>query len=170
MKYLSIMDRRLNQVVEILTDILLAGMFLITVVNVFLRYFFNINLLWAYDVLRVLFVGFVFFAASIVTFRREHASFVFVKGKLSFKTRYVLDVFTNMSTALFYALVAYYGYHLCVNVSNQKMPASGISAVFLYVLLVAAVAIMSIHSLIAIVVDTQNLKPEEKKEGGCYGK
>ena len=157
MKYLSTVDRRLNQVVIVVADILLAGMFLITIVNVFLRYFFDVNLLWAYDVLRVLFVGFVFFAASIVTFRREHASFVFVKDRLPVKVRYVLDILQNICMTAFYALVAWYGYHLCVNVSNQKMPASGISAVLLYVLMMIAVVVMGIHCLVTIASDTMEL-------------
>lgn len=171
MKWLSVLDNRLNQLVVILTELLLAGMFVITIINVCLRYFLDVNLLWAYDILRVLFVGFVFFAASIVTFRREHASFVFVKNKLPAKGRYLLDILENIFIALFYGITAYYGCHLCFNVASQKMPASGISAALLYLLMEAAVIIMSIHCLAAAVKDVQMLctKAHSGKGGAQHG-
>ena len=63
MKWLSALDNSLNRLVVILTQLLLIGMFVITIINVCMRYFLDVNLLWAYDMLRVLFVGFVFSAA-----------------------------------------------------------------------------------------------------------
>ncbi len=172
MKWLSALDNSLNRLVVILTQLLLIGMFVITIINVCMRYFLDVNLLWAYDMLRVLFVGFVFSAASIVSFRREHASFVFLKNKLSVKGRYIFDILENIFVAIFYGVTAYFGYHLCLNVASQKMPASGISAALLYLLMEAAVVIMCFHCLTSAAENIQALRTKgpSGKEEQPYGK
>jgi len=152
----------------IVTCLLTAGMFGITVANVFLRYFFSINILWAYDVLRVLFVGFAFFAASMVSYRRTHAKFEFFYAKLPPKGKYAVNVFENVATTALYGTVVYYGTKLCISVSNQKLPASGISATFLYALMLLAMVIMCVHAITHIVEDTvAAFGKKTKLEGGC---
>ena len=163
MKTLFAIDKRLNTVVIVMTELLLVAMFGITIANVLLRKAFEINILWAYDVLRALFVGFVFFAASVVTYRREHANFVFVLEKLPLKGQHLFQAFSNIVAAVFYGVVGYYGYHVCVNVFGQKMPASGISATLLYVLMEAAMIIMALHCLIAALDYFMKMKEEGKE-------
>ncbi len=154
MKLLRAVSRWLNQFAFIAASLLTLGMFALTVANVFLRYFFDINILWAYDVLRVLFVGFVFLAAAMVSYRREHAKFVFVYDKLPVWGRYVVDVLQNVATVVFFGAVVYYGAKLCVSVSNQKMPASGISASLLYIPMVLSMLIICVHAAAQIAEDT----------------
>ena len=158
----------LNKFAFVFACILTGGMFGITVVNVFLRYFFFINILWAYDALRVLFVGFVFLAASMVSYRREHARFVFFYNKLSKIGKYIVNVLENVTTAVFFGAVVYFGAKLCISVSNQKLPASGISATLLYVLMILAMAIMCVHAIAHIAEDTVAIFGEKKElQGGA---
>ena len=166
MDLLRKINQWLNKFVFVFACLLTGGMFGITVVNVFLRYFFAINILWAYDVLRILFVGFVFLAASMVCYRREHARFVFFYDKLSTTGKYIIDVLENVTTVVFYGAVVYFGVKLCISVSNQKLPASGISAVFLYVLMILAIAIMCVHAITRIAEDTGSIIDKKKEKKG----
>ena len=159
-------SKQLNRIALILDGVLLFAMFGLVVVNVFLRKIFEINILWQYDLLRVLFVGFVFISASIVTYHDQHVRFVFFLDRMPSAMKRVESVLENVIFASFGGLVFYFGVRLTKNVANQKMPASGISAALLYVLMVLSMAVICLHSLVKILDAIANRRrATEESEG-----
>lgn len=165
MDVLRKISKGLNKGALIFGGVLLAAMFGLTIVNVFLRKLFGVNILWQYDVLRVLFVGFVFTSAAIVTYNDQHVRFVFISNRLPMAFKRFESILENVVNILFSGLIFYFGLRLTINVSNQKMPASGISAAFLYVLLVLSMAVMAFHCIVKL-LDAIAGHVEVEKDGG----
>lgn len=81
---------------------------------------------------------------------------------------HIVNVLENATTAVFFGAVVYFGVKLCISVSNQKLPASGISATLLYVLMILAMAIMCVHAIAHIAEDTVAIFGEKKElQGGA---
>lgn len=134
----------------------LSGIFLLTTGNAVLRYFFKTNLLWAYDLLRVLFLFVVFFGISVVFKRKNHARYSFIDNFVTGTVALVLREVIHALSALFFLVVVFESARLVVNTRAQIMPASQISAMWLYLPLLFGCGICLAHAVYFLVDELQD--------------
>lgn len=154
MKYIEKICTFYDHISKLTTMISLGSIFLLTIVNAALRYCFSVNLLWAYDWLRVLFLFFVFFAIPIIYKMQAHAKFVFLESKFTPFMAYCVHMVTYFLSAILFAVVVWKGLILSFSTRQQILPASGISAMWLYLPLVFGMAVTLHHTLLFIVQET----------------
>lgn len=104
----------------------------LVVVNTALRFLFELNLLWAYDVCRVLFMFFVFFAAAVVYRRGLHAKFVFIEERLPKTVARVIRTLFHVMYLFIFAVISLSAGKLSWSARMQVQPASGLSAGLYY--------------------------------------
>ncbi len=129
----------------------LSGIFLITAGNAVLRYCWHINLLWAYDLLRVLFVFFVFFGIPVVYWRKNHARYTFLDDRVKGAAALILHEVIHIISALVFLVIVVESSQLAVNTWAQIMPASQIRAMWLYVPLALGSAVCLVQTVYFII-------------------
>lgn len=125
----------------------LSGIFLLTTVNAVLRYIFHINILWSYDLLRILFLFVTFFGIPVVYKRKNHARYVFVDSHLKGTPALVVHQVIHLLSAIFFLVVVVESANLIASTRVQIMPASRISAMWLYAPLFVGCAICLVQTL-----------------------
>lgn len=136
-----------------LTIVLLLIMFLNVFISALIRYAFDISFVGSYDYSKILFVWCSFLGASIVLKDQAHSKFEFLYGKTKGTTRLILNSFINLCLIVFFTMILIVGTKLSMSVIVQKMPASGISAVWIYLPIVISSFTMLIHSLNFLIKD-----------------
>ena len=164
------MLRLLNKICNILDKVMvflasefLLAMFSIIVANAIMRYVFNSSFLWAYDVLRVLMVGLVFFAACIVYYRNEHIRFVFLYERLPEPIKKSLNILMYVSFCVLFLVLGVKGIQFSVGAWSIKLAASGVSNFWLYIFLSISMIVMVIDSLKLILEEIVPMKEEARK-------
>jgi len=135
----------LDKLVRWLAIFLLAVMFIIVFGNAFLRYMFEINFIGAYDLSRIVFIWSVFLTVSIVYKQKAHSRFTFLYLRLNGATKFIVDIIINLLTAAFLSIIIFVGSVLAYSARIQVLPASGVSATWLYLPIVAGSIITLIH-------------------------
>jgi len=135
--------------------------FIIVFVSAVLRYAFELNILSSYDWVRVMFVWFCFLGLSVVYREKNHSNFTFIIDRLKGKVSLINNKMLNVIAFLFFIIVAYSGLVLANATKLQKLPASGISAFWLYFPICIGAAISSIHALCFILL--KNVSFEQKE-------
>ena len=124
--------------------ILLVGMAIIIIINVFMRYVLNSGLRWGEEVAKLLMVWFTFIAMAVGVKQGLHISLHLLPKKLPPKVESIL-VFLKDLTALIVGLVFFiYGIKLVQITSTSIMPATEWPSSMLYLILpIASVLIIS---------------------------
>jgi TRAP-type C4-dicarboxylate transport system permease small subunit len=132
---------------------LLGIMFLIVLFTASFRYLFRISFVGAYDWSRVLFVWCIFLGVSIVYRQQAHSKFVFIESCMKGTLALINSLILNLLSTGFFIVVIYTGIKLCYSARIQKLPASGISALWLYLPIVIGSVIILLHSLVFLCQD-----------------
>lgn len=125
----------------------------LVLVNAILRFTVDLNLLWAYDVCRVLFMFFVFFATAVVYRRGLHAKFVFIEERLPKKVALVIHTIFNLMYLAIFAVISVFAAQLSYTSRTQTQPASGLSAALYYVPLCLAFFVCFCFTIEFIIAD-----------------
>ena len=147
MKLLTKISDGLNRVTQILGAAFLIGMTVLIIVNAALRYVFNISIIWAYDVLRVLMVGLVFFCTCMVYYQKEHIRFVIIYDRYGPAFRKAFNVFVYLAGILLFGVLGVTGLQLSVSLWNTKLASSGISNFWLYIFFSLSMFVLIIHGI-----------------------
>ncbi|MBP1933351.1 TRAP transporter small permease [Ammoniphilus resinae] len=143
--------QRLSDVLDTWTRrlvmVLVCLLFLNVLVTALLRYAFNISIVSSYDYSRIFFLWCTFLGAGMVFKAKGHAKFVFFYDRTKEGLRFLVDLICNTLYVIFFAVILVVGTKLTISVSAQVLPASGITAAWLYLPILIAAFLMLIHVL-----------------------
>jgi len=143
----------LDKITRIVVMILLGVMFLIVFGNAVLRYLFEFSFVGSYDYSRILFIWTTFFGASVVYKQKGHPKFDFLHAKTRGVVRFAVDLLINLLVIGFLVIIMTVGTRLTYSIAAQTLPASGVSAMWLYLPIIIASAIMLIHAITFLLYD-----------------
>ena len=106
---LDLLVRRVIRGCEFLTMAIGTWLMVILVVSVFTRYVLNYSLSWVDESSSLLLVWLMLAVAPIGFHENFHISMGFVVENVQRPIRFVLALFINLGTALFFAIAGYYG-------------------------------------------------------------
>lgn len=73
------------------------------------RYFFNSPTIWAHELSGFIFAAYLALTGPWILLRKEHVSVDIVYNRYSPRTRDIADIFTNLLTIFFFAVLLYIG-------------------------------------------------------------
>ena len=150
----------LNEVTKMLGIMCLLGMVVIIMINAILRYAFNISLIWAYDVLRILMVGLVFFCTCLVYYKKEHIRFVIVYEMYGDGFRKIFNILVYLASIILFAVLGAKGMELSTSLWSTKLASSGISNFWLYIFFALSMFVLIVHAVRFIIEEIRGGKPE----------
>ncbi|MCM3759943.1 TRAP transporter small permease subunit [Alkalihalobacillus oceani] len=160
-RYLS---DKLDSLSRIITMVLLVIMFINVFGTAALRYVIGISFVGSYDFARIFFLWCTFFGACIVFKQKEHSRFEFFYIRTKGMVRKTIDVLCNLLYVGFFCMILVVGTRLTISISTQVLPASGVSAVWLYLPIVLAAFVMLVHVLNFLYTDFFSPRSNEESK------
>jgi TRAP-type transport system small permease protein len=143
-------DTFIHKILLVIAQIALFGMIAIVCVTVFFRYVLNDGIIWAEEVPRTLVALFAFIACAMGV--RDHLhigiGFFYRRFKVGGVGRGILDAVINLSTFSCGAIMAVYGWNLCVQLHRFTMAATGLPRSVQYISMPIAGVIIMYDSLL----------------------
>jgi TRAP-type C4-dicarboxylate transport system permease small subunit len=104
--------KKVEQIFSWLAMVLFAGIFLVYVANIFLRYSFAYNLDWADDIIRLFFVWDVFLGTAVMYARKEHLVMEFAVKKMGEKAKERLTLVHDVFQVVFLGVLIWKGFYM----------------------------------------------------------
>ena len=158
--------RRLVDLVEVWTVLLLVLMVLLVSVGVFFRYVVNSSLSWYDEFASFLLVWMTFYGAVVASYRRRHIGFEVVVDRLMPNTRRIVELIAESCVLGFQAVLLYYGWQLMQKMGDETtVSLVWVKMRWIYSVLPITGGLMLVISLMRFVsVATGN---ENEKEGSA---
>ena len=148
--------------------------------QVVLRYFFSISLIWADEVSRILFVWASFLGLFLAYERAEIPALTIVVDALPARSAMLIRMSVNVICAAFLLIVAYYGYLYADRVGGEPIPALifivgrdwAPSVFWVYAALPVGFALLAVRMAVDVFVWGRSLATGEVAElsdGGHHG-
>jgi TRAP-type transport system small permease protein len=165
---LRAIDTFVHRILLVIAQVALFGMIAIVCVTVFCRYVLNTGIIWAEEVPRTLVALFAFIACAMGVRDHLHISvgFFYRRFKVGGAGRRFLDAVFNLSTFASGAIMAVYGWNLCVQLHRFTMAATGMPRSVQYISMPIAGTIIMYDSLLFLfgVLKEDDLLFSEKEE------
>lgn len=140
-----------------LLAILLVTMILLASAQIFLRNVFEISLLWADPLLRIMVLWSALIGALAASRENKHITIDLLTRVMSEKARHVTRIFTSLFTAIVTGLIAYHAGRFVVMEYETQNLVLGIPAWIFEAIIPATFALMAIRYLIHFVQCVQVL-------------
>lgn len=140
----------LDKVCSIIVVALLAGMVLVTTMQIICRVFFN-ALTWSEEVARYLLVWSTFIGAGCVYKKGGHISVLIAQELLPGKLRKLVQILVHLLCGAFFAITLYYGFKYMRMQGNQLSAALRIPMRLMYMAIPIGCSIMLFHAFNAII-------------------
>jgi TRAP-type C4-dicarboxylate transport system permease small subunit len=137
--------------------ILIAGMVVVTTLQIIFRVFFT-ALTWSEELSRYLLVWGTFFGATMAYKRGAHITITFVVEALKPKVKKIFSILSYLLSIVFFAVVIYYGWQMIKMQVFQISPALSLPMRHVYLSIPVSLLIMIIHALAGIGKEITNLK------------
>lgn len=139
----------INKIVAVICMFALSAMTILITYQVIVRYFFNSPSAVSEVLAKYLFVWLVLYAGAYVFGTREHMAIGFIRDKFPRKIRLTLEMFTELSVAVFALLIMGFGgyklslrqmmqsdsaLHIPMGIIYSAIPISGALIVFYFII------------------------------------
>lgn len=104
---MKLLCQTLNNIIKIITKIILTVMVITIFSQVIMRYFIQKPLMWSEELSRYLYAWFCFFGVSIATFDKSHLKVSFFLEKLPKGIQYYLEILSLIMMILFFIAVSW---------------------------------------------------------------
>jgi TRAP-type transport system small permease protein len=111
--------RRLVDLVEVWTVLLLVLMVLLVSLGVFYRYVLNSSLSWYDEFASFLLVWLTFYGAVVASYRHRHIGFEVVVDRFMPSTRKIIELIAEFCVLGFQAVLFYYGWLLVQKMGDE---------------------------------------------------
>ncbi|TQR18773.1 TRAP transporter small permease [Psychrobacillus soli] len=145
---------RLNKVIGYVLALFLSVMVAVIFYQVFSRFVMGSSTSWSEELARILMLYIILLGAAIAIRRGQLLAVEVLPDILKGNAKRNLSIITNVFSALFCAILVFYGYGLALNVSSQTLPGLGVSMFWMYFalpfggLLILVNAVFNIWSII----------------------
>lgn len=133
---------------QALAFILLTGLTVLVVVQVFSRYVLNSPIPWTEELARFFFIWFTFVAAAYVMSQRKHIAVIVLSNVLNPKVTAAIEVAVNISVAVVAVIMAIGAYDLVESSMRLNAPASNIPMGVVYLSALVGYIFVAFHSLL----------------------
>lgn len=147
-KIISKFDKILLKLIEILVSLLLALMFIITIISIFFRYIIHLPIFWTDEFARYI-MFYMVMLGSAVAFREErHPALLFIIQKFPIRFVKVWNFIKDTIIIIILIIIFKEGYFMALDVIIMKSPALRISFFWVYLALPIG-ALLMIFQIIA---------------------
>lgn len=130
MKLSKILDKTLKY----LSILALVTMISLVFFNAVLRYFFDSGIAWSEEFARICFVYMIFLGIILVAKEKKHLTVGIIISYLPSRYKILFNIIADILILISTSFIALGAYQLMILTYTQKMPATGISSSFLYVI------------------------------------
>ncbi|KGQ37304.1 C4-dicarboxylate ABC transporter permease [Gallibacterium genomosp. 1] len=130
MKLSKILDKTLKY----LSILALVTMISLVFFNAVLRYFFDSGIAWSEEFARICFVYMIFLGIILVAKEKKHLTVDIIISYLPPRYKILFNIISDILILISTSFLALGAYQLMILTYSQKMPATGISSSFLYVI------------------------------------
>jgi len=130
--------------------LLLVGMAIVIIINVFMRYVLNTGLRWGEEVSKLLMVWFTFIAMAVGVKQGLHISLHLLPKNLPFKLEKIFTLLKDIITLIIALVFFIYGIKLVQFTSSSIMPATEWPSSILYLILPIAAVLIASEALMDI--------------------
>src|SRR5690625_378209 len=141
----------LYQIIKYSNSFILACMFLVLLLQVITRKFFNSPFLWPEEVSLIAMVWVTFFGAYQCTVENSHLKMEFLERVLSEKSKVIISLISGLLMFTFLLITVITGYSFVQKVGSIKMPVSGVPMWFPYMIIWVSCGLMMLDVLFQII-------------------
>lgn len=146
-----------------ITITLFFALIIVTFLQVLLRYVFKTSFRGGLELAQFLYICITFIGAPIVQKKREHISIDFIKDRLPFKARMVLDILIQLANGLFLLIPIYGGYLMYRLTTRSFLPTLPITFSYFYGVLIFGLTIMLFYIVRQIYLDIISFSERSKE-------
>ncbi|MDF1618568.1 TRAP transporter small permease [Petrocella sp. FN5] len=142
---------------------LVSGFFIIitvsvVILNVFLRYVFNMGIFWVEEVATISFIWSVFLGASATYKRRMNIGIDFLTRRGNQKTQTIIKLVVDMMLLIITGYILYLSIIFTWTASIKPTAVLGISSAYVNAALVVGFGLMVIQTIVFLVQDVKDIK------------
>ena len=126
--FLKVADKLLKGIIIIM----LAGMTISIILQVFCRYVLNRPLIWPEEFARMLMIWSIFLASFYALIEGGHIGLEYIRQKVPVRIRRVFDIISHLLMLCFLGIMTVKGVESCVAVANEFTPTLMISTAIPY--------------------------------------
>lgn len=138
---------------EIISCFFIMITVVVVIMNVILRYGFNVGLYWAEEVATTSFVWSVFIGASACYKRNMHIGIDMIKELFPVKAQRIIDLIVHFLLLLINGYITYLSFIFIQQSAEKRTAVLGMPASYVSASLLIGFGLMGIHSLIFIIND-----------------
>jgi C4-dicarboxylate transporter DctQ subunit len=158
--------RRLDQAQEKVCSFLLAFIFVMVAIQVFLRYLFNFSFVWSEELIRYLMIWMVMIGSALVQARNDHIRIDFFPMLAGPRGRRLMETLFRLCTLVFLAIILVKGVKMVY--FNRLFESSGLRISMLWPTLAIPLGalLIGLYTLRDLIRDVQRLCtwPRERLE------
>ncbi len=161
------MKRLLAMLVKVLEWLAAASfllLFLLSVLQIALRYFFGEALFWLPDLVRFLFIWCIFAGTAVMYYRYEHIVVDFLVKRSRQKTQDVLALIQNLVMIVFLAILIHQGVVVSILRMRLNFTVLPLPTGYAYLSIPIAAAVMLLISAFNVVDQIKKLQSSGRKE------
>jgi TRAP-type C4-dicarboxylate transport system permease small subunit len=156
--------QKINKVLQkieiFLSSIFVSVIFILTTVNIVMRYFFNRPFIWAEEITLFVFIWFGFITSAYTLSIDKHIRLELILDRINPKVRKAIEI------ALYLLIVLFFIYMMPSALSNIKFlsisPALQIPLIYIYIIVPISYVVMAFHTLVIVVEKTKQKETEVK--------
>lgn len=133
----------------------------IVIMNVILRYFFNMGIYWAEEVATTSFVWSVFIGASACYKNGMHIGIDIIKDLFPKGAQKSIDLIVHFLLLIINGYITYLSFVFIQSSGGKKTPVLGVPSAFVSAALLVGFGLMTIHSINFIINDLRALGSEK---------
>lgn len=157
--YLNFIDR-INNVVKYIVSILFIVLVILVFMQVATRFVINYPLSWSEEISRYLMIYIVFLGSALAVRTNDHIAIDFLLEIVSPKNKKRLNVITLLISALFFAMLTYFGFQLTLVVIGQATPTLQFSMAWAYAAIPVG-ALLMLLNVFAVLIQMRKKRTSE---------
>ena len=147
MSWLAHLNARLSAIVLVIARVCLAGLGIVVLYGVIMRYAFNNEPPYVEQLALLLVISVSMFGAAAVAHDAGHIGLDSLVDRLPPAVRNAIARLVALSTLLFAGVILYGAYEMALSTHDNKIPTLGISEAWRYLPLIIAGALIALFSI-----------------------
>jgi TRAP-type C4-dicarboxylate transport system permease small subunit len=154
----------LFKIEKVIGQIMLAALLILIVINIILRYMFNMPLFWSEEISNALFIWMGFIGMAYAQGNSSLIALTTLSDKFSGTTKKFVDLFNDLIIAA--VVITMFYYSITVWPYLMITPALKIHEGFIYICVPISFGLMIVHQLLKITGNLVNIKMSRTGKGG----
>jgi TRAP-type C4-dicarboxylate transport system permease small subunit len=141
-------------------------MFLVFVIEIFSRYFFNYPISWSYEICQLFYVWTALLGACYTTRRKEHVTFDLIYEKFSPKGKLIISCIGNLLLSSAFIIAIYPSYKYILGYNTSYTPALLIPLHIGFMPFLVSIILITGHLMLEVVKNIKKIINREYENSG----